>query len=221
MSYRIHKAQGWGMPAAQFEELCLLAPVDGCKYEALDTLLRRTTTLAMPKKLRDAIFYRRGEAARRWTSTVFEPNLLTLCGHGTNKTVAPNAADLVVNVHTPDETLAVVFLPSASYAKRWYRFDDDLDFQEERWANGTAKGAEGRVEDRVLWLPFNPYPFTNDLMHPETGAPMKWEHFLELRERKDWVPAVPSEIIWWTTRLGVFSRENALKLRPVLATWWS
>jgi hypothetical protein len=85
-------------------------------------------------------------------------------------------------------------------------------------------GQEGDCDPRdfVTFTKFGHCPFSNFLMDPRTGDPLEWDIFSRLDKTypNGWAPAVPSEIRWWTKKLGIFDDAGVNKLRPLIAQYW-
>ena len=220
MGIRIHKAMGWGITKKRFQEISSLSPDDAT--EDLYDVMSKTKKLIVPddicKKTFDTL-----NVAPILDRNLLAKNFVEFSKQKNSRREKIRPTDLYSHVILEDdkEDDVLIFFPSGHYAKKWFRYNDDMDYAEERWANGGDVSAEGRMEQRVVWTAFNPYPFTNFIVNKTTGESLPWDHFLNLRKRNDWIPAVPEEIKWWTTHLGIFTPKTVLELRPVFATWWS
>lgn len=219
MSYRIHRAIGWGMPADAFRA-ALRLPMDGrTMREVLERRFREAgdAGLTLPREEHRRLFY--AEAPR--PPPVMECRLLALSTTlgGRREAGTGDAADLFEFVGNPDGDTDVLFFPNLSRRAAWYRHDDDLDYAFEMWRGGEAAGPS---EPRFVrdFPRFGFHPWTNDLMLAD-GTPVPWTHHVEVEGRPDWLPAVPSEIRWYLTELGVTDRADVNGLRPMLAQWWS
>lgn len=233
MSYRINRAIGYGMEWNKFEELALFEGEAHETADWLDDVMSSATKddLTVPMEFRNELFYGKARPRR---PIIMDPELLATTlefktvDHPDGTTsyerikadYAP-ASSLYRTVHVPDETLAVIFFPTARYAKDWYRFDDMLDYQFEAFREGTSECQGPR--DFLIWPKFGHHPFSNALMDLTTGEPLLWEPFSGLDEvyPKGWAPDVPSEIRWWTKKLGIFDENGVNQLRPVVAQWWA
>lgn len=235
MGIRIHRAIGWGLEWNRFEELTTL----GCEAHETDDALRaafdnaRPEDLVVPMSIRDQAFYA-GPGPRR--SIMIDNNLLALDfefddteteadedGKERRKRIPPKLArpdDLFTTVSDPDNTQAVMFFPNASEAKRWYRFDDMLDYQFEALRDG--RDGDPTPREIIEWPKFGHYPYSNHLMDPRDGSPLAWDVFWRLDETypDGWAPDVPSEIRWYLPKLGVLDDAGVNQLRPILAQWW-
>lgn len=218
MSYRIHRAMGWGMPYGRFAELTTIRRrlMDGeTLYGTFDRL--RDEDLTVDDKLYRALFYGPGQKPY----PIFQKRLLAtgFDEHGKKPSKAGKASDLFTYVSTPDETTDIIFFPNLWYRSKWYRWDDDLDCVFEQHRN-TGDDNLDEPRDFTTYTEFGHYPWTNSIMSMD-GDPIAWDHYTLLKRRDDWLPAVPSEIRWYLTQHGILDREGVNQLRPVIAQWWS
>lgn len=215
MSYRIHRAMGWGMPIDQFDRLCLLGIDEDGVTESLHQAFSKLTDadLTVDDMMYRALFYADGPKPY----PIFQKRLLaTEFDTRDNPSPAGRAADLFECIWTGDETLAVLFYPNLLQRKRWHRWDDDLDYAFE-----AQRGEdEGAPRDFIRYTKFGHYPWSNELMTHD-GDHLPWEHYVLLDRRTDWLPAVPSEIRWYLTQHGILDRAGVNHLRPMVAQWWS
>lgn len=213
MSYRIHRAMGWGMPHSQFKELCLINEDehDDGIYDVFGKLTDEDLTV--DDKLYRALFY--GDGLKPYP--IFQKRLLTTeFDTRDNPSPTGRAEDLFEWICTPDETLAILFFPNLLQRKKWYRWDDDLDYAFE-----AQRGEdEGAPRDFIKYTRFGHYPWANELMDHD-GNPLAWQHYTVLGRRDDWLPAVPSEIRWYLTQHGIMNQSGVNQLRPMIAQWWS
>lgn len=217
MSYRIHRAMGWGMPYTQFEELCLVKDEDG-SGEAVYSVLSKLTDadLTVDDRVYRALFYADGIKPypiiqKRLLATKYDGHSLPLSPAG-----AP--ADLFEIISTPDETTDIIFFPNLYYRDKWFRWDNELDYAFEKIRDPDEDKCGPR--DFTTYTKFGHYPWTNDLMDVN-GIPVAWDHFTNLSKRQDWLPAVPSEIRWYLTQFDIMDNQGVNQLRPLIAQWWS
>lgn len=232
MSYRIHRVMGWGMTWNDFEMATTLDCEGHETSDALDRVLSAATDedLTVPKDVRSLSW------STRHVNAIFDDRLLALDidfieevvegtdGAVVRERVPPKLAqgnDLCTVTMTPDDLLHVIFFPNATTAKRWTHFDNDLDYAFEQYRDGDPGRDGGVPRDFAHFMRFNPYPFTSFLMDKD-GKPLEWQMFSQLDEAypDGWFPAVPSEIRWWTQKLGIFDDAGVNKLRPILAQYW-
>lgn len=226
MSYRINRAMGWGMPWPMFEKLCLLPTHKHDAYEALSARFADVTgdDLTVPNEVHTTLFHANGPVR---APIIFEKQLLALeYTDGDRKTVKLGpATDLYEIVHNTDKLTDIVFFPNLAIKKRWCRFDDDMDYAFEQWSikqRGKKlgdRGAQSGPRDFTIYTGYGHYPWANNLMLAD-GTPVAWDHFTTVEEHPEWLPAVPSEIRWYLTKLGVLFNEGVNELRPVIAQWW-
>lgn len=218
MSYRIHRAMGWGMPYRQFEKLCIPTDEDGAA-EAVYSIFRGLTDadLTVDDKVYRALFY--GEGSKPYP--IVQKRLLATeyDAHGEEPSAAGNAIDLYTTVSTFDNTTDILFFPNLWYHSRWYRWNDDLDYTFEQHRN-TGNDNFDEPRDFTTYTEFGHYPWANSLMTVD-GDPIEWDHYTILKSRSDWVPAVPSEIRWYLTQFGIMNQQGVNQLRPMIAQWWS
>ncbi|MBO6507374.1 MAG: hypothetical protein JJ979_02625 [Roseibium sp.] len=216
MSVRLHRAIGYGVPWHRFEELTTL----DCEAHETWDKLNKVFETATDELLTVASEDRKNS----WTGPnvpIIEKRLLAKNYTDRDRKEAElgKAEDLVCVIDDSCETLGVIFFPNLYYRKRWYRYDDDLDYAFERWREGTDRSEHSDPRQFVNYVDYGHYPFTNSLM-TEDGTPHEWLPFWELRERPDLLPAVPSEIRWYLKKLNVMDDAGVNQLRPVVAQWW-
>lgn len=230
MSYRLHRAMGYGMPWNDFE---MGTTLDCEAHETADKLyevleLATDADLTVPMKFRDALFY---SNARPRRSAIMDNRILALGmtfeGEGDERKRRDprllQATDLFQTVYSEDDLAHVIFMPNATYARQWYRYNDDLDYKFEEYRDGPPGDNGGGPRDFVHVLKFGPYPFGNFLMDPATGQALEWDlfHRLDKTYPNGWVPDIPSELRWWLPNLGILDEKGVNKLRPCIAQWWS
>jgi len=216
MGIRLNTSIGYAMPIETFNKYCLLtSPTEDNKLELLDSVCSKTTELKFTKE--DYIEFE--------GLLGFYPDVLAQKYHSDGRTVlekAPNASELyqVIYQFEPEEGNShIIFYPNTYYAKQWYRLDDSMDYEFERWKNGSTAEYEPDPSDTVKYVAYGPYPFTNMLMNLQ-GEKIKWDAFTELRKKSDWAPRPPELIYWWTQKLGIFNKKGVDKLQPIIAKWW-
>ncbi|SCW95975.1 hypothetical protein [Ancylobacter rudongensis] len=224
MSYRIHRGIGYGMPWAKFNELTALPRDENGASESLYSVFGSATDeqLTVPDEHYKELFY--GESRR---PVILEKRLLseTFTNGGREKAEIVSGHQLFQIVSTPDDTEHVMFFPNADYGRRWYRWDDMLDYQFEAYRDSVpegdvvSRGDSCPPRDFANYLPYGHYPFANDLMLAD-GTPVAWNHFTIVERHPEWLPAVPSEIRWYLQKLGVLTDAGVNELRPLLAQWW-
>lgn len=223
MSYRISRAMGYGMPWTRFEELCKLTPdADYGLSEALRDCFHGLTDeqMTVPEDVSSDLFDgpRPSIIERRLLSTTFT-------SFGKDGFVLGHPNDLYDSISIDDETSHVIFFPNLYYAAKWCRFDDDLDHAFEAWcrdpdaSDSGKRGQQAEPRDFVVYTGYGHYPWNGDLMLAD-GTPVPWERFCIVEQHPEWLPAVPSEIRWYLTTLGVLDDAGINELRPLIAQWW-
>lgn len=222
MGIRIHRAMGWGMPWEKFTELCKLPSHEEGAGEQLDRTFGKLSQddFMVPREYYKKLFYAKDRVR---VPIILECNLLAenyTEGGRAEPRYTNSARNLYTIVMNPDKINHIIFYPNAQYAKHWYRFDDDMDYQFEAWRDTDGKrGQQQEPRDVIKYLDYGHYPFTNNLML-EDGTPVAWDHYLVVEKHPEWVPAVPSEIRWYLTKHNVLDNDGVNKLRPLLAQWW-
>ena len=223
MSYRIHRAMGWGMPWDQFKSLCLLRSEDEDDVgELLSDKFNSLTDADLTvnrdeQRVIDALSY--NGTAR--PSMIMERRLLSrnYTNYGTEPTYIGSADDLYTLVMNPDATTDIIFFPNLNYRKTWYRYSDDMDYMFEQYRDSEDDHGDAGARDFTRYIKFNPYPFGTYFMNLQ-GDPIKLEYPNDLKNSTDWAPGVPSEINWYLRRFDILDREGVCQLRPVIAQWW-
>jgi hypothetical protein len=220
LSYRIHRAMGWGMPYAEFERLQRLPPCKDGMAEALEARFGEAgdAGLTVPMEEYQRLFY----AVSPRAPAIFETRLLseTFTNGGRREAVIGEARGLFALPGNPDRHTHVLFFPNLAYRKTWYRYDDGMDYAFEQWRDGEGARDQAGPRDFVRSPRYGFHPFSNDLMLAD-GTPVAWDHFTRVEEHPEWLPAVPSEIRWYLTALGILDAGGVNALRPLLAQWWS
>lgn len=232
MSYRIHRAMGWGMDWNTFEELTTIDCEAQDTSNKLDEILGSATDadLTVPAAERKRTWGNRG------VNVIMDDRLLALDmeftegtvldedGHERRMRVEPElgrAGELYQLVMDPDNTHAVLFFPNVPTARQWNRRDDSLDYSFEAYRDGPPGRDGGAPRQFRHVMDFNPYPYSNYLMDKD-GKPLEWVMFSALdREYPDgWYPAVASEIRWYLRKLNTLDDAGINRLRPMIAQWW-
>lgn len=226
MGIRIHRTMGWGMRFEEFNKTSTLIgdpDYDHCKLEALDNVLSAASfaDFVVPKDIASETYKRPG-------SPIWNPRLLDAPGKSrklartTDRRPYRDAlrpTQLYSAVMDCDETHAIIFYPNGHFARRWNRYDDDMDYAFEQYRDGDNSSDP---RDLIQEMKFAPYPYVNSLMDPRTGEHLPWTHYFMLDETypDGWAPAIPPELLWWTQKFGIFDKTGVLKLRPMLAQYW-
>lgn len=231
MGIRIRRAMGWGMEWNAFEEATTLDCQTHETWDAVDEAMCKATDadLTMTMKERKESWNTRG------ITVVHDNRLLALdmtfddekpsMADGYRHRVEPKLAvadDLWTTVWNGDDITHVIFWPNARTAKKWFRRDDDLDYAFEAQRDGY--GGDPAARDFVQFMKFNPYPYSNYIMEPDSGNPLEWVAFFELDreyEKTGWAPAPATELRWWLPKLSILDLAGVNKLRPMIAQWWS
>lgn len=103
-----------------------------------------------------------------------------------------------------------VFVPPQYASRRWYRYDDDIDYAQE-----MSRNIKDPMQDSVVWLRGGPYPYIASWMH-EDGTPREHEACM-LDLYPDAIPSVPIALRILAEHVGLDWRL----LRPVLVQWWA
>jgi hypothetical protein len=119
-------------------------------------------------------------------------------------------SDIVHYADHPDESGSPFVIVPPPYHKKWYRYDDMIDYMD-----AYQLQADDPCISLHKWFYTPLYPYIN-WMNKNTG---EIEHNYD-RIRKEFdpnmVPAVPKSVQVIAAHLGF----NWLELRPMLATWW-
>lgn len=200
MSYRIKRAIGYGMTIKQLEEVSLIRKKDFHLTDEINEIFDNwDKPLEVPKEEYPNCFFRD-----------------VLCASLKNKT---DPSSLFINVRTPDEVIGVLFMPDGYSKKEWYKFDGDIDYQFERWRNGTTRNDVGEPRDFFTEIPYGHYPYTNDLMLAD-GTPEPWNSYTRIKDREDIFPRPPETIQYYLQEMKILDKKGVLKLRPYIAQWW-
>lgn len=228
MSYRIHRAIGWGMAWNDFEATTI---IDCEAHETWDNL-EEIMSVATDEILTVPMEERRETRNARGIPSIFDNRILALnmefdheAGPDENgyvRRIPPalgSPDDLWKTISDGDDIAAVLFAPNALLGRQWHRYANDLDYVFEAFRDGPLGDAEPR--DFLYFAKFGHYPYSNYLMDKD-GNPLEWEtfHRLDKTYPQGWYPAVPSEIRWYLKRLGIMDDAGVNKLRPIVAQWW-
>lgn len=232
MGIRIHRAMGWGM---SIDKLVLnyKGPLDtehshgvyevtNGLYNLFDDADVNSEAFNVPEEVCQHSFRNKANKDGMAQCFITEPHLLSVRSTDYGRIpFAPGAASKLFDFIGYDDYTDIVFYPDLHTQSSWRRYNDDLDYFFEQWrGDDVSRDAEPEIRDFVKYIPYNPYPYSNNLMNLE-GGHEDWERFTELRKRPDLVPAVHSSIRWYLTKLGVMDNEGVNQLRPVIAQWWS
>lgn len=227
MSYRLHRAIGWGMEWDAFEETVILDCEAQDTFDVVDDIFSSATDadLTIPMEERSRLLKRRGVPSpidNRLRALDFKFDAERIDTDGNRLRIGPKlgqSSDLWQTVMDPDSKHAVLFFPNVSYAEKWNRSWDDLDYAFEAYRDGPPGDAPPRDFHHVAKFGF--YPFSNYLMDKD-GHPLEWESFHRLDHMypDGWYPAVPSEIRWYLKKLGIMDDAGVNKLRPMICQWW-
>jgi hypothetical protein len=210
---------GWGMEWNHFEATTTLDCEAHETHETLYQLMQGVTDeqLTVDKEFRSMTWNTRG------LSAILEARILSEnYTEGARKPAKiGQGQDLFHTVERGDDTTHVVFHPNLMEAKANFHRGDNLDHYFEYYRDGTDADPSPRVFHTDMR--FNPYPWSNNLMDPNTGEPLEWVYYTTLDETYPggWAPMPPSELFWWLPKLGILDRNGVLQLRPMIAQWWT
>ena len=217
MGSKIHRAMGWGLPWDTFVAQQTLTRDHAILSEILEERFTEAgdAGLTVPHTVVSALM----KQDRPHPPLILEPRLLAenFTAFGRNEAVIGSAEKLYTIVPNCDRDIAILFYPNLSFRKKWYRYDDDLDYAFERYRGTSTADQEAR--DIETWTAFGHYPWNNDRMLAD-GTPAPWEPFGHLTGADEQFPAVPSEIRWYLGALGILDEAGINALRPLLAQWW-
>lgn len=218
MGSKLYRTIGWGMPWADFRQ-CQRVSRDGNDIEeALYDLFDATTPeeLTVPETVRKASFTRPGNSASR----ILDPHLLasTFTIPGETPTAYEPARSLYAVPGNMDHSTLIVFFPNAHQAKKWKHCDDDVDYAFEIWRDGNTPPAMVEPRDVTVWPPIGFYPWNDSFMHAD-GTPLLPGPDGERDENA--IPSIPAEIRWYVAKLGILDDADILRLRPIMAQWWT
>lgn len=231
MGIRICRAMGWGMTIATLAAH-YKGPLDESSkgdhkitnglYNLFDDADVNSEAFNVPKEVCQHSFRNKSNEDGMAQCFIVEPHILaesfTDFGKIPFKT---GAASNLFSLIGYDDYTDIIFYPDLHTQSSWYRYSDDLDYYFEQWrGDDVSRFADPDTRDFVKYMPYNPYPYGNNLMSKD-GAHEDWQAFYELRKRPDIVPAVHSSIRWYLKKLGVMDDDGINQLRPVIAQWWS
>lgn len=226
MGMRLHKAIGYGMSHADFLKHLKLPfiPKNDDLFSVIEEHLEQFTAdkLVVPGiEKQDGLagpYYAESNSFARY---YLHKGILK--GMNSNTPELKTAFDLYIGANDSEKYITHIFFPDADAAFRWQRYDDDIDYFEERWAGLKPKNDprlfEPKIGNKVVYTSYGPYPYTNDIMALD-GTPRSWEMFTKLQTDDNWAPRPPDHMRWWLTHTGVFDHEGVNVLRPVYAKWW-
>lgn len=214
MSTSLHKGMGYGMPWKDFVAVCPLDLTDDGLYDAFDAM--NVDNMTVPDDIRKATYSGVGPA-------ILETSLLSVAftDFGRRPSEIASGTTLFTTVDPIDEPSDIIFFPNANYAAKWHRRSDDLDYTHAMWQD--TDGKRGQAQDIICYntyVEYGFYPFNNDLML-ETGEHVQWENFHTVEQHPEWLPAVPLEFRWYLPKHNILKLEDVLRLRPIIAQWWS
>ena len=191
MSTRIHKMMGYGTSEKVFHDRDWFDRIDDIGESRVHAMIQKSNP------------------GNSDVSLAFESR------HPNWKGPYPRARDLVKFADYTDEDEGRIVFATPMNFKKWFRYDDDIDFQESDRENLTT---EVKMIDSPL------YPYLN-YMDAETGekVPMDRPLFKLKEEYGDSiVPIVPTVIRILVKELKPLDDPMLwLKLRPMIVTWWS
>lgn len=211
MSTRIHRAIGWGLDWETFLRLAQFAvPEDQIDDEMEGRFTEAGDVgLTVPEDYVQALF----DGSPPLPVPILERRLLSLGLTAVSPHAPGPAHQLYATVNEGDTPLGILFFPDLTWRARWHRRDDDIDYAFERWRTDEPDlGARSVLTPTAL----GHHPWTHDLMDT-AGNAVPWSRHGE----PDAIPAVPHQIRWYLTKLGILDAEGVLALRPMIAQWWS
>lgn len=224
MGIRIHKAMGWGLTEPQMQEHAAFDFNPDDVGEALWDHLWNIKDLTLPLDVSARFRYNNRE------ELIFTRNLLNKeFKFDADVPTFESAEDLHKSVYTFGSQLGIegegtklhLFAPCGVYAKKWFRFNDDLDYAEcclDDASTDPDPVGKDVMLDRIVEMRHNPYPYTNNLMDAE-GNSVKWTTYGR-NLRPELLPEPPLELVWWLTEYKVIKPGSWIHLRPYFARWW-
>ena len=127
------------------------------------------------------------------------------------KLTPPNFFSDVVRYadHPDSENSPFLIIPPAEY-KRWYRYDDMMDYTE-----AFSNNPDEPCDTLHKWIETPLYPYLN-WMNKNTGEIRQNYNKMWDGPDPDLVPAIPESVKIIAKHLGF----NWLELRPMIAIWW-
>lgn len=145
-------------------------------------------------------------------------NFNLLAEYHDNKIVRTQCAtDLYVLVYEGDYPQAIIFFPSISARKDWYRSDSDLDYALGNFISDDPYN----MDTRIHWPIYGWYPYSPRVMHKETGRVAEWDGPGTLERNHALAPDVPAPIVWYMRKLNILADDGIFSLRPIVARWWN
>lgn len=215
MSFSIKKAMGWGMTWEAFQALTLIKDSEDLLESLYDAFDVDPSVLIIDKATVSDSFKTPNVAA------IIENNLLSTTftrfsddeptyGPGTNLFFT-DGYDRIGNIG---------FFPNLYYREKWYRRDDSLDYEFERWRDGTARHQIADPRNISEFVGYGFHPWTNYMMNLN-GAPYPMYTTHTFIEESNAVPFVPLEIRWYLKKLNILNDTGINCLRPLISQWWS
>jgi hypothetical protein len=177
------------MPYGEFVESCLIdmTPDDDCLHDALDDHLPDKGPIYYGGPLRE---YELGTSSKVLADGVRLTSLIHIIGSG-------------------DDRDHVLFIPNSDLAKKWYRFDDDIDWYL------AMNYEEETLQSQIDYLPRgNLNPFWDEYMDGNGVRVMSKVKLDGLQH------GVPDILRWWLTEYNILALPGVGKLRPMRAQWW-
>lgn len=219
MGIRIHRAIGWGM---SYETLKDISKHDFEKDDGIYSIFADADKdLFMVPKEHCSETFSKNEIDGQACFTILEKDLLAknYTDFGRKESERGRPEELF-ECTGYDDYEEIIFFPSLYQKKRWYHYDNDVDYAFEQWRENQTRDNDVGARDFHHYVPYGHYPYSNFLM-TEDGRYHAWEYFTELRKKPEIVPGVPSEIRYYLKALGILDDQGVNKLRPIIAQWWS
>ena len=198
MGYRIHKSIGWAMQEKQFLELSGLKDLE--EFEDKFSSLPLETFHVSSEKRKELF-------SKKSSPVIFETDLLN--SYSSDMLYAFASDVDCVQSH-------IIFYPTAQIKEKWYRADDDIDYAFEVHCLDDTSNDFKYI--KISHYPWNKYYSYND------GTTFEYKDSFEvteaLREYKI-IPAIPEEIKWYLSQGNILKEKDIIKLRPLIAKWWS
>jgi hypothetical protein len=127
-----------------------------------------------------------------------------------NKTPPKYFKDILHYADHPDQDGAPFLIVPPSYHKKWYRYDDMIDYMDV-----YSVDSNDPCVTKHKWFDTPLYPYL-EWMNKNTGEFEKNYNRIIDGPNPEIVPAMPDSVKVIAKHLGF----NWLELRPLLATWW-